>query len=176
MLIRLFDYGDADRVANEFSQAATTAHPRRMRTAFLKIGAEMRLVETAIFRSSGRRGGGSWKRLKEDTIRKKGDSRILFTRDANAGYSSIGGDALYKSLTKKDDPYHIFNIVQYELEFGTSRPNAWVHEEGYPPQGIPARPFLKFTQRDIDGYKAILLNHMVAPFVNKTNKGKSVQL
>jgi phage gpG-like protein len=155
------DFGDAERVAKKLAITADEARPVPMKAVFNKIETEMRLAVGGEFRSQGRRGATSWAKLKEETIRKKGNSRILYTRGANPEYSNLGNDALFRSLTIRSDPDHIYKIAGYIMEFGTSNPHAAIHQKGAPSRNIPKRPFLRFTRRDVDVWKGLISAHLL---------------
>lgn len=161
MLVRILDFGDAERVARKSATSARQARPVPMRSVFNKIEAEMRLAIGGEFRSQGRRGATSWRHLKEETIRKKGNSRILYTKGSNPDYSNLGNDALFRSLTVRNDPDHIYNVIGYTMEFGTSNPHAKLMQEGAPGRNIPARPFLRFTKKDMEIWKALVSEHLM---------------
>jgi hypothetical protein len=127
------------------------------RVVMEKIVADMMRVETAIFSSQGRRGGGSWAGLKPDTVRKKGTTEILRTRGAKAGYSKFPEDSLFRSLTEPGAEYQVLDISRNRVLFGTDHPYAEVIAE--------RRPFMKFTNVDAERWKAMIAEHLLAPFV-----------
>lgn len=127
----------------------------------LKIAEDMMLVERAVFSSGGRRGGGSWARLKADTVRKKGSTEILRTLNAKPGYSRVGGDALYKSLSDPGTQYQILRITNDSVTFGTDRPYAGVHQKGSASRNIRARPILRFLPTDVNRWQNWLLRHII---------------
>jgi hypothetical protein len=132
-----------------------------------RIIADMFMVEKAVFRGQGRRGGGSWAALKPDTIRKKGIGgiNILRTDLANPGYSKIGespsSDTLFKSVTEPDAPYQIKAVRNNSILFGTKRPFAGAHQYGSFLRYIPARPFIKFTNLDADRWTQMIFDHLM---------------
>jgi phage gpG-like protein len=156
------DFGDSERVARKFE--ATSALARNLKPIMEEVATDMMRVEGILFRSDGRRGGGSWARLKPDTVRKKGDTQILRTEYAKPGYSSIGGNALYRSLTERDAPYQILHITDYTIEFGTDRPWAGVHEHGSAKRKIPRRPLMKFTAADLNRWSGMVSDFITEPF------------
>lgn len=163
------EFGDASRVANKLERGAGRASTQQIHYAFAKIVREMDRAEGALFRSQGRRGGGSWRRLKAETIRKKGNSRILFTKGSKQGYKS-GDDLLYESLTQYFAKYKVLEFEGYNLVYGTDRPGARVHQHGNPEQNIPARPIIKFTAADEREWRRILLQHLLDPFNKNVTK------
>lgn len=126
-----------------------------------EIALDMIRVEGMIFKSNGRRGGGAWRNLKPDTIRKKGTTQILRTAGARQGYSSPGNDALFRSLTVLGAPGQILEITRRRVEFGTSVESASVHQRGAPSVGIPARPILRFLPSDIARWNRMIAEHLL---------------
>lgn len=124
----------------------------------------MRITDTQ-FISEGRRGGGSWARLKPDTIRKKGTAEILKTEGARPKYKSLEGEnLLYKSVTVEGAPFQILKFTRNSFEFGTNRPYAFVHQYGSPKRHIPARPFLRVLPPDQERWNRWIMRHLVTPF------------
>jgi hypothetical protein len=159
--VEFIGFGDAERVSANLRLTADKATSIALRGAMYEIAGEMMLAEGVMFRSQGRRFGGSWRHLKEDTIRKKGNARILFTTGSKPKYDYIDNNALYRSLTYPNAPYQILNIRGYDLEFGTNRPYSWVHQYGSAAdRNIPARPFLRFGKGDVDKWNVILRRHL----------------
>lgn len=117
--------------------------------AFRIIYEDLLRIEKAIFASQGRRGGGSWRRLKPDTIKRKGSSEIL-----------VDTGALKTSLTEPGAPYQILNMGNTEMEFGSELGTAAIHQSGAPSRNIPARPMIRFTQADHARWNDILLQHL----------------
>lgn len=139
-------------VASNLNQGATVAVETL--EPMTEIVLDMMRASLALFNSGGRRGGGSWKRLKEDTIRRKGSEIILVKT----------GD-LKRSLTEPGAPYQIVNITRDTVEFGTDHPWAEVHHKGTKDGRIPARPIIKFTARDDTKWVNIITTHMMKPFM-----------
>jgi phage gpG-like protein len=159
----LLDFGDIEREAIRMHGGALAA--RDTAKPMSLIAFSMLEAEKAVFRSQGRRGGGSWKQLKDDTKRKKGMSKILYTSGANEGYSSIGDNALFRSVTELGAPYQVLHISDTIIEFGTDRPYAGAHEFGSKRRpDLPKRPFIRFTPYDINRWRGILWNHLLKPF------------
>lgn len=128
-----------------------------------KIGLDMLEIEKLIFASRGRRGGGSWRVLKPDTIRKKGTSLILRTLEAKPNYSSLGNDTMYRSVTEPGAEYQIFALSKNKLMFGTSRPYAGAHQKGSRKRKIPARPFIRFLDTDRARWNEMILFYVTNP-------------
>lgn len=138
-------------VASKLEQGALKANT--MRGPLIEISVDMMKTEEAVFASQGRRGGGSWKPLKPETIKRKGNSLIL-----------IESGELRASLTHPGAKYQILRIGNNEIEFGTARPGAGAHQRGSKSQGLPARPFLRFTGYDESRWIRILTSHLMEPF------------
>lgn len=160
---------DTEYVAGILKVGAQRAKDTRV--VMERITADMMRVEAKTFESQGRRGGGSWKRLASDTVRKKGDSQILRTDGARPGYSSLEPDALFRSLTVPDAPYQILNVTRNSIRFGTDRPYAEVQQRGSWIRSIPARPFLRFLPTDMNRWRTMMIEFLMEPFV-KGKKGK----
>jgi len=123
-----------------------------------RIVLDMMKIEKTIFSSSGRRGGGSWKRLKPETIaRKGGDTRIL--RHTNV---------LEESLTEPGAPFQILEMYSSGFEFGTSRPWSFVHQYGSSKMHVPRRQFIKFLPTDYRKWTRWVSEHVVEPFQEPT--------
>lgn len=116
---------------------------------FSLIYEDMLRVEKAIFSSQGRRGGGSWKRLKPDTIKRKGHNVIL-----------VDQGNLKQSLTEPGAPYQILNMTKTTIEFGSELATAAIHQRGAPSRNIPPRPMISFTNRDIGRWSNLLVDHL----------------
>lgn len=118
------------------------------------ITEDMFRIEEVVFNSNGRRGGGSWARLKDDTVRKKKSAVIL--QDTGV---------LKRSVTEPGAEYQILDITNEGIAFGTERPFAAVQQSGSPARNIPARPFLRFLPTDISRWNLLILSHLMEPFV-----------
>lgn len=152
------DFGTTERTAKKLGRGAAAAQV--MEAPFAEIVADMMRTEIAVFASEGRRGGGSWKKLKEDTVRKKGNTELLRTRGAKPKYSRPGNDALFKSVTVPGAKFQIVRITNNIVEFGTDAPHADAMQHGAPSKNIPARPFFKFTVHDVERWHRIILGHL----------------
>jgi phage gpG-like protein len=150
MQFAIFDFGTVIKEATRLSGMAVAGE--RTREPLIKIYEHMLAAEEALFASQGRRGGGSWQHLKPDTVRRKGSSIIL-----------VQTGALRDSLTKPGAQFQILRIGNTELEFGTSRPDAAVHQTGTRDGRIPARPFMRFTPFDINRWITIINEHLLRP-------------
>lgn len=154
MQFAILDFGSAEALAGKLTlsaeEAVHTLEP------MLEIEADMFRIERSVFSSGGRRGGGSWKKLSDSTVKRKGgDSRIL--QDT---------DALYDSVTRKGAEFQILETTNTGILFGTDRPWAYVQQSGSVAAGVPARPFLRFLPTDIDRWTELLLYHVAKPFIN----------
>lgn len=159
-VMRIMDFGVAEEAAR-LERGAEVA--LETKSVMLEIAVDMFRVMEAVFSSNGRRGGGSWARLKDETIRKKGNNQLLRTTGSNAGYSALGNDALFKSVTQPGAEYNILEIGNSNVVFGTESPDAEFQQEGT--YKSPARPFLKFTLRDINRWMDLVSEHLLRPFV-----------
>jgi len=120
------------------------------------ISNDLFAIERAQFVSQGRRGGGSWAKLKPDTIARKGHAQIL--RDTRA---------LVDSVTRRDAPFQILEVRNTELIFGTDRPWAGVHQHGSAYKNRPARPFIKILPTDVSRWTSMIARHLTRPFQNE---------
>lgn len=145
----LKSFGDEIRVAEKLHKMEVAASDTY--APLLVIAEDMMKAEGALFASGGRRGGGSWARLKPDTIKRKGSTRILYDTGT-----------LEKSLTVPGAEYQVLNIGKDTLEFGTSDPVAGLHQHGT--YKMPARPVIKFTTGDSARWMNIIVGHLVKPF------------
>lgn len=157
----LVDFGTIEQQVKRFTKGASLAVETE--SVMTEILADMFTVEKNLFNSQGRRGGGSWAKLKPDTVKRKGNTTIYKTSDAAAGYAS-GDDALIKSLTEPDAPYQEAVVTRDTISFGTNHPHAAVLNFGSDSRGIPARPLIKFTDRDLDRWSDMIFAHLMAPF------------
>jgi phage gpG-like protein len=169
MELFITDNGSSKRVMALLKTGAGQA--ANTQTVMERIAIDMMRVEKQVFQSQGRRGGGSWTRLKATTIKKKGigGNNILRTDLARAGYSKIDGvqssDTLYKSLTRLGSEYQIFRVMNDNVVFGTDRPYAGVHQQGSWLRNIPARPFLRFLPSDQQRWIDLISVHLMEPFL-----------
>jgi phage gpG-like protein len=95
----------------------------------------------AVFRSEGRRGGGSWR---ADTLKWQSEK---YWGNHDPRIKQATGD-LRHSLTRLGHPQQLLRVTNSTIQYGTKLPYGRVHQKGYPPGNIPARPFLKFTKGD----------------------------
>jgi phage gpG-like protein len=159
MIFHISDNGTARIVAERLNESGVRA--MEIEPVMMEIIKDMMRITALNFSSGGRRGGGSWAKLKPDTVkRKKGDARIL--RDT---------DALYRSVTEPDAPYQILKLEPTGFQFGTSRPYAHVHQRGSSAAKIPARPFLRFLLPDEARWRDMLANHILKPFTRTSGGG-----
>lgn len=104
-------------------------------------------IETAIFESQGRRGGGSWRR----------DSPAWLARKARQGLDPRVGfatQALFRSVTTPGDPGQVLEMTKSTLRFGSRLPYARAQQEH--------RPFIKWTLRDKARMRDIIKDYIVA--------------
>lgn len=152
MQVKVVTYDDAAKVVAKMDQYA--ARGQQTTPVMEEIALDMLRLERIIFHSNGRRGGGSWRQLKPDTIRKKGTAEILRTRGAKPGYSHPGNDALYNSLTVIGAPGQILRVSRREVEFGTEVAGADITQK--------TRPFLRFLPTDIERWKGMITRWLLS--------------
>lgn len=146
------DFGTPTMVASNLSKGAVAAVDTQVVMAAIVL--DMIRASLALFNSQGRRGGGSWKRLKPETIQRKGSEIIL-----------VETGALRASLTELGAPFQILSVTNNSIEFGTSHPAAGIHQYGTRDGRIPARPIIKFTPRDDVKWTNMITRHIMAPFL-----------
>jgi len=163
--IILLDFGDVTREAMRLREGAKAA----ITTQYVmdKILADMYRIEGEIFKSQGRRGGGSWKGLSDITIKRKGMTDKLITIGMAEGYNASGQDLLRKSVTDPTAEYSVGHATKTTISFGTSRPYGFVHQFGSTKRRVPPRPFIKFTGRDIDRWRQMIYDHLLRPHTVK---------
>jgi phage gpG-like protein len=142
----------------------SAAKTKEMVPVFEHIFRDMLSVEERIFHGKGRRGGGSWKRLDDGTVRKKGTSEIFYTKGAYPEYSQpgFGNDTLVRSLTVMGARFQVKEVTNEGIVFGTDRPYAKLHQEGS--KKHPARPFIRFLPSDWKRWAGWVGDHVVEPF------------
>jgi len=152
-ILRVEDYGTPAVVAKHMEESGLSTI--NMKEVYYRIILDMMRLEEEIWKSGGRRGGGSWAKLAEATVRKKGHDTIL-----------IETDKLFNSVTKLDAPYQILQVEPNDFTFGTYRPGATTHEygRGY----VPARPFMRFTPYDHSRWASWMLDHITASLKKPT--------
>lgn len=150
--ILMTDHGSAEVLAKKLELSGLHALDNRVPLG--EISANIFEIEDAVFSSGGRRGGGSWARLKPDTVKRKGKDEIL------VDYSE-----LKDSLTVPGARYQILDINNESLVFGTERPYAFVHQHGSLKAHVPARPFIRFLPSDISRWTRIIAAHLLSPFL-----------
>lgn len=156
----------ANKVAATLKRGARSG--RDTRVVMDRIVLDMMRVERTIFSSEGRRGGGGWRGLKPDTIKRRGGSTaILRTHDVKPGYAKYGPDALYRSLTETGTPFQILNVTRNTVRFGTSRPYAAVQQSGG--GRTPARPFMRFLPSDEGRWANMIAEHLMKPFIEASD-------
>lgn len=134
----------------------------QMKPTMEGIFTDMKYVTLQNIETRGRRGGGSWKNLTLLTAIRKGTGELLYTEGARTGYTSIGGDALVRSVTRGDGtPFQIKRVTNEEVALGTSRPYAGTHQFGHRGRKIPKRNFLKFGQNDIDRWNGWIVQKLM---------------
>lgn len=133
--LRIFIFGD-ERVHRQLLRGAAVAvNPK---VAFNVIASDLMNVIGANFESQGRRGGGSWKFLQPDTIRRKlakgQDPRIL-----------IATGALMRSMTERGDINQNLQVTSKTIRLSSELPYAEAHDQGI---GQPKRQFTRILPTD----------------------------
>lgn len=160
MQVKITEFG-LERVAHHMDMSANLAG--NTLPVVEKIVTDMLRIEGIVFSSGGRRGGGSWARLKPSTIRRKGNSTLLKTEGAKHGYSTLGNNnTLFKSLTVPGAPFQILKFTSTMIDFGTERPGAEALQHGRP--DMNARPFMRFLPTDYERWGRILGDYITTPF------------
>lgn len=142
----------------------------KMKQVMNNIFDDMLYVTLQNIESRGRRRGGSWKNLTDKTIERKGGGEIFYTSGAYPGYSSIGGDALVRSVTKRGTKFQIRTVTNETAQLGTRRPYARDHQFGKSRSktgDLPARPFLQFGQQDVDKWESWISAKLLESFTRK---------
>jgi hypothetical protein len=160
MITQILDFGTARHTASKMQRSSASAI--NFRPVMDAIAADMMRVTEANFSSQGRRGGGSWAELRPETVeRKHGDTRILLT-SGNPYAASTGVSAMYKSVTRPNQPGGILAITKTTIVYGTDLPYA--HRQARGGKGIPPRPFINFTPADRARWDALFARHVLMPF------------
>lgn len=108
-------------------------NPRMEQATWESVVSVLQEMEAGYFASSSGPDGSPWAPLKPYTVQKKGHAIIL-----RETYELMNG------LTK-NSATSIVNMQPTQLEFGTNRAWAWIHQDG---QGkIPARPFIGMNEQ-----------------------------
>lgn len=166
MNFRIVQFGDAQRLAGEMRMSADAAEDTF--PVVQRVIMDMLRVEGILFRSNGRRGGGSWAHLRPNTVKKKGNTKILRTSGSNPGYSVVdqfeNANTLFNSLVMRGAPFQILEFTKDHIEFGTERPGASAHQFGNPRKHVPARPIIRFLPEDYDRWAGFYARHTMRPF------------
>lgn len=152
MQVRITSHG-LERI--ERNLIASAGRARYIQPALEAVAEDMIEVTKVQFQSQGRRGGGSWQRLKPSTVERKlfygYDPRILY-----------GTHRLIESLTERGDVEMILEIDHNSVRFGSSVPYADVHQHGGG-RNIPARPFIHFLESDYRNWRRIITAYIADP-------------
>lgn len=124
----------------------TAVAPSLARSAMDQVATELMRIIEQTFLSQGRRGGGSWRFLQPETVRRKirmgQDPRILFATHA-----------LFNSLTNRGDPRQKLRVSNTEVLLGSKLPYARKQQE--------ARPMIKLTRSDKLRIDKIIADHVM---------------
>lgn len=143
------EFGSAEHVAHNLEQSGRRVN--ELLPIMEEIGADMIEATAKFWQSGGRRGGGSWKKLKPDTIKRKGNAQIL-----------VETGRLKASLTEPGAPYQILNASAYTVEFGTEEETGAWHHHGA--GNLPVRRILQFTQFDTRRWNKKIADFLMKPF------------
>jgi hypothetical protein len=135
--IKTFGFKRSAEVLGRMGLAASDAIPFWE----MEIIPDLERIEFQVFKSQGRRGGGSWKFLSQETIQtkvRKGESPLI----------NVATGMLLESLSVNKgfegelvSPYAIREVAPTFLTFGSSAPGAVQSQEH--------RPFLRVTRFDV---------------------------
>lgn len=149
MRFALSVFGDEqlERELLRFSAYAGAPQP-----AFRKIAGDMRDQIKEQFATEGARGSGGWEPDKEETLAAKAaaglDPHVL----------RATGD-LMASLTEESDQFHIEEISDSHLLFGSKDWVGFLHQQGT--KNMPARKPVDFTELDRRGFVHTLQRYIV---------------
>lgn len=115
--------------------------------AFEVIAKDMQRIEGQVFQSQGRRGGGSWTYLAQETLKRRRRQGIQSKLILHAT------GRLIRSLSEEGGE-HIQEITPSTMRFGSDVPYAAIQNWGG--GHIPARPFLRYTPYDHARWRAII--------------------
>lgn len=135
---------------NRMGAAAADARP-----ALSRVADYIFRMEAALFRSQGRRGGGSWRQVTEEWMDRKmknpqtADARILH-----------GSGLLRRAASVRGAAHQTLEIDRDRLNYGVNLPYARAHLEG---RGhMPRRPWIKVTKRDRQAMAKMVQDHLMA--------------
>jgi phage gpG-like protein len=141
-----------DRIVTKLTRSGRKAQD--IRPALNQAADYLMDITEKQFDSQGRRGGGRWKSLSPKWLAQKRkitlDTRILHLNHL-----------LRRSVTRRDAQGQILDIEPTSLRFGSSVRYANVHQSGYPPRNIPARPFLRILATDRERIRNIMRDHVM---------------
>ena len=148
--LRIFGVQEVNQMLANGGRAA-----RNMKPALNLVADDlMKRVIAVNFSSEGRRGGGSWKHLQEETIKRKlaaGESiKIL-----------VATGALRDSMTVRDHSEQYLHITNRYLELSSYLPYAVVQDEGGGRSDLPARPFVEFLESDVFRWANICERYLI---------------
>jgi phage gpG-like protein len=140
------DFGSAIAEAERLEGMAANALDTEL--PMIEIAGDMLRTTEIVFTSRGKRGGGSWKKLSPNTVRRWGPHPILELTST-----------LRDSVTVPGAPYQILEVSNDFIEFGTEVESAGFQQEGT--RKMPARPFLRFIPADFTRWNNILVRHLI---------------
>lgn len=119
------------------------------RPAFRRILEYVFEVETSVFNSQGRRGGGSWKKLSPAWVKRKADLGL----DPRIGHATL---AMRNALTKPNQDNQMIKIQKQQLIFAVSLPYIKTQQKN--------RPVIKMSKNDTAHIRGIMTNHLMGVF------------
>jgi len=161
------DYGTAKIVADRMDLSARQVDT--LVSVWDRVIVDLMKNTKEQISSRGARSGEGWQILEADTIKKKGNSKLLYTAGSKPKYDYIDNDALVRSVTIPGAPFQIRETSNFGFEFGTDRPYAYTHQHGSAARNIPARPFLVVLPKDSAKWNRWVAAHVVKPFENPVN-------
>lgn len=125
-----------------------------MKPAMELVADDLLLAIEQNFESQGRRGGGSWKPDSTEWANRKAaaglDPRILHATEA-----------LRDSMTVRGDPAMDLHITNKQIRLDSFLEYAAVQQYGGGRSKLPARPYARFTQHDVDDWAHIVEEYLI---------------
>lgn len=121
--------------------------------ALEKVADYMMDVIDKNFKSQGRRGGGSWRRISPGWKARKMREGL----DPRIGHATL---ALRKSMTKRDAPEQILTVGRTRVSLGTKLPYAATQQRN--------RPFVYTLAEDRAEMVSIIRRHVLSAWRKKT--------
>lgn len=126
-----------------------------MRPALEDVADDMMSVIGANFSSQGRRGGGSWKMLDPEWLKRK-------TKMGQSPLILIGWGALHDSMTQRGDPDQILSVTRNGIKLSSALDYAYIHTVGGGPSNLPKRDYLQWMTSDRTRWVRICEEHILS--------------